>query len=64
MARFIAEFSDGAGTRGKWPLPSCKENCISNPAAEGLASGELCPTGLGAGEARKLWVLARLQDGA
>lgn len=54
----------GQGQEGNGHFLPAKENCISNPAAEGLTSGELCPTGLGAGEAGKLWVLARLQDGA
>lgn len=43
LTRFTVEFGDGAGMRGKWSLPSCRENCISNPAAQGLDSASCGP---------------------
>lgn len=64
LVRFIADFGVGVGMRRKWLLPSGKDNCISNPAAKGVDSGNWDPTDLGAGEASKWRVLARLQDGA
>lgn len=52
--------SSVTGMREKWPLPSCKENWISDIAVEGLGSGSCGSAGLGAREGSKLWVLARL----